>query len=154
VHQDIRELHIGLLNMMPDAALAGHRAPVLPPGRREQPDRPVLHASVHPEGAERDRGVDYVERYYETFDRSRPAGLDALIITGANVTQPTSPGAFWKPLIEVIDWAYANVTSTLCSCLATHAVLQFRYGQRRNRCRPSAGASIRTGHGPRASAGQ
>jgi homoserine O-succinyltransferase/O-acetyltransferase len=38
---------------------------------------------------------------------------------------------FWKPLIEVIDWAAENVTSTLCSCLATHAVLQFRYGQRR-----------------------
>jgi homoserine O-succinyltransferase/O-acetyltransferase len=25
------------------------------------------------------------------------------------------------------------VTSTLCSCLATHAVLQFRYGQKRRR---------------------
>jgi homoserine O-succinyltransferase len=38
---------------------------------------------------------------------------------------------FWEPLIEVIDWAYANVTSTLCSCLATHAVMQFRYQQKR-----------------------
>ncbi|MDH5601929.1 MAG: homoserine O-succinyltransferase, partial [Gammaproteobacteria bacterium] len=38
---------------------------------------------------------------------------------------------FWQPLIEVIDWAYENVTSTLCSCLATHAVLQFRYKQKR-----------------------
>ncbi|MDH5446091.1 MAG: homoserine O-succinyltransferase, partial [Gammaproteobacteria bacterium] len=26
-----------------------------------------------------------------------------------------------------------NVTSTLCSCLATHAVMQFRYGQKRQR---------------------
>jgi len=34
-------------------------------------------------------------------------------------------------LIEIIDWAYENVTSTLCSCLATHAVLQFRHGQKR-----------------------
>ena len=31
----------------------------------------------------------------------------------------------------MIDWAYDNVTSTLCSCLATHAVLQFRYGKTR-----------------------
>ena len=30
-----------------------------------------------------------------------------------------------------MDWAWNNVSSTLCSCLATHAVLQFRYGQRR-----------------------
>jgi homoserine O-succinyltransferase len=34
-------------------------------------------------------------------------------------------------LIEVVDWAYAHVTSTLCSCLATHAVMEFRYGQAR-----------------------
>ena len=36
-----------------------------------------------------------------------------------------------NPLIEVADWAHQNVTSTLCSCLATHAVLDFRYGQKR-----------------------
>ena len=28
-------------------------------------------------------------------------------------------------------WATENVTSTLCSCLATHAVLQFHYEQKR-----------------------
>ena len=40
---------------------------------------------------------------------------------------------FWEPLIEVADWAHQNVTSTLCSCLATHAVLDFRYGQKREK---------------------
>ena len=35
----------------------------------------------------------------------------------------------------MIDWASEKVTSTLCSCLATHAVLQFRYGQHRSGCR-------------------
>ena len=29
---------------------------------------------------------------------------------------------FWEPLQEVIDWATENVTSVLCSCLATHAI--------------------------------
>ena len=33
----------------------------------------------------------------------------------------------------MIQWASESVTSTLCSCLATHAVLQFQYGQRRYR---------------------
>jgi homoserine O-succinyltransferase len=75
---------------------------------------------------------DHIARYYESFDAIRAQGLDALIITGANVTQPDlALEPFWKPLIKVIDWAYDNVTSTLCSCLATHAVLQFRYGQKR-----------------------
>ena len=49
--------------------------------------------------------------------------------TSAIPTWPTKP--FWQPLIEVIDWAWDNVTSTLCSCLATHAVMQFRHGQTR-----------------------
>ena len=75
----------------------------------------------------------YVARHYETFEQIKEQGLDALIVSGANVTQTDlSKEPFWQPLIEVIDWAYANVTSTLCSCLATHAVLQFRYGQKRH----------------------
>src|SRR5690606_54953 len=74
----------------------------------------------------------HIERYYETFEDIQRQGLDALIISGANVTGPNlAHEPFWEPLIEVIDWAYENVTSTLCSCLATHAVLQFRYGKRR-----------------------
>jgi homoserine O-succinyltransferase len=78
-----------------------------------------------------------VTRYYDTFDQVREQGLDALIITGANVVgSELAQQPFWQPLIEVIDWAFDNVTSTLCSCLATHAVLEFRYGQKR-RPRPA-----------------
>ncbi|MDH5573004.1 MAG: homoserine O-succinyltransferase, partial [Gammaproteobacteria bacterium] len=67
-------------------------------------------------------------------DKIRELGLDALIVTGANVAgENIADEAFWDPLIEVIDWAHINVTSTLCSCLATHAVMQFRYNQKRTR---------------------
>ena len=66
------------------------------------------------------------------FERLTEDGLDGLIITGANVTRPNlAEEAFWDPLIEVIDWAVDNVTSILCSCLATHAVMQFRYNEPR-----------------------
>ncbi len=55
-----------------------------------------------------------------------------MIITGANVTHTDlSQEPFWQPLIEVVDWAYENVTSVLCSCLATHAVMHFHHGQAR-----------------------
>jgi homoserine O-succinyltransferase len=77
---------------------------------------------------------DYIDTYYDSFTQLKTDGLDALIITGANVTQPDlAAEPFWEPLIEVIDWAAEHVTSILCSCLATHAVLQFRHGQRRRR---------------------
>jgi len=133
LRQDIRELHIGLLNMMPDAALAATERQFF---RLVGESNAIAQFYMHPftlgelrRGAE---AQDYIARYYESFEQIQEQGLDALIITGANVTQPDlSLEPFWKPLNKVIDWAYDNVTSTLCSCLATHAVLQFRYGQKR-----------------------
>jgi len=133
LHQDIRELHIGLLNMMPDAALAATERQFF---RLIGESNAIAQFYMHPFTLrELKRGADgraHVERHYETFEQIKAQGLDALIISGANVTQPDlAREPFWKPLIEVIDWAYENVTSTLCSCLASHAVLQFRYGQTR-----------------------
>ena len=132
-HQDIRELHIGLLNMMPDAAL---KATELQFFRLIGDSNPIAQFYVHPfslEGLPRgDEAQAHIDQYYERFDQIREQGLDALIITGANVVGPNlSQQPFWQPLIEVADWAYENVTSTLCSCLATHAVLEFRYGHKR-----------------------
>ena len=133
LEQDIRELHVGLLNMMPDAALAATERQFF---RLVGESNAIAQFYLHPftlKGLKRGpEGQAHVDRYYETFEDIKQAGLDALIITGANVTQADlSREPFWQPLNEVVDWAYANVTSTLCSCLATHAVLQFRYGQTR-----------------------
>jgi len=132
-HQDIRELHIGLLNMMPDAALGATERQFF---RLVGQSNPIAQFYVHPftlndipRGAE---ARAYIDQYYESFEEIRKEGLDALIITGANVTQPNLPAEdFWNSLIEVADWAQEHVTSTLCSCLATHAVLEFRYRQKR-----------------------
>ena len=55
--------------------------------------------------------------------------MDALIITGANISNPDlDKEPFWEPLMAVVRWAEANVASTLCSCLATHALLKYRHG--------------------------
>ncbi len=133
LHQDIRELHIGLLNMMPDAALeATERQFFRLIGESNQIAQFYLHPFTLDELPRGETGRAHVERYYSSFERIQDEGLDALIITGANVSGPElSEQPFWKPLGEVVAWAHENVTSTLCSCLATHAVLQFRYGQHR-----------------------
>jgi homoserine O-succinyltransferase/O-acetyltransferase len=133
LHQDIRELHIGLLNMMPDAALAAtERQFFRLVGEANQIAQFYMHPFTLKELKRSAEAESYVGQYYETFEQIKEQGLDALIITGANVTQPDlALESFWKPLNKVIDWAYDNVTSTLCSCLATHAVLQFRYGKKR-----------------------
>ncbi len=134
-HQDIRELHIGLLNMMPDKALeATERQFFRLLGGCNQ----IVQFYVHPftiEGLERGpEARAHIERYYEPFEKIREEGLDALIISGANVTHPDiSEEPFWQPLTEVFDWAKQHVTSILCSCLATHALVQYAYGIRRTR---------------------
>jgi len=133
--QYIRELHIGLLNMMPDAALEATERQFF---RLIGESNPIAQFYVHPFTLDAiprgDKAAAHIARYYETFAQVREQGLDALIITGANVTgEDLSKEPFWGPLSEVIDWAWGNVTTTLLSCLATHAVLHFRYGQPRAR---------------------
>lgn len=132
-NQVIRELHIGLLNMMPDAALeATERQFYRLVGESNPIAQFYMHPFTLPALPRGDKARAHIDAYYESFDGIREKGLDALIITGANVSGPKlADEAFWLPMIEVIDWAWGNVTSTLCSCLATHAVMQFRYGQTR-----------------------
>jgi len=132
-NQVIRELHIGLLNMMPDAALeATERQFYRLVGESNPIAQFYMHPFTLPALPRGDKARAHIEAYYESFDSIREKGLDALIITGANVSGPSlADQPFWLPMIEVIDWARDHVTSTLCSCLATHAVMQFRYGQTR-----------------------
>ena len=133
ISQDFRELHVGLLNMMPDAAMAATERQFLRlVGQSNQIAQIFVHPFTIPELARGPEALDHIAKHYETFADVQRDGLDALIITGANVTRPVlAKEPFWDPLIEVIEWASENVTSTLCSCLATHAVLDFRYGQKR-----------------------
>lgn len=132
-HQDIREIHIGLLNMMPDAALqATERQFFRLVGESNQIAQLYIHPFSLPELPRSEETKEYISKHYETFDEIKKNGLDALIITGANVSQPNLKlEPFWNPLEEVIHWAWENVTSTLCSCLATHAVMQLKYNQER-----------------------
>ncbi len=134
-HQSIRELHIGLLNIMPDAALeATERQFFRLVGACNQ----IAQFHVHPftiKGLDRSpAALQHIQTYYESFEQIKQDGLDALIISGANVTHAhLQDEDFWQPLTEVFDWAKQNVTSILCSCLATHALIQCCYGVERTR---------------------
>lgn len=132
-HQDIRELHIGFLNMMPDAALQATERQFI---RLVGSCNRIAQFFVYPFSlSELQRSTEtqaYIDRYYSDFEELKTQGLDALIITGANVANPAlEQEAFWEPLVDVVSWAEDNVTSVLCSCLATHALLQHFHGIKR-----------------------
>ena len=124
--QDIRELHIGFLNMMPDAALQATERQFL---RLVGSCNRIAQFYVYPfTFAEIPRGEKaraHIEKYYRDFDQLKGEGLDALIISGANPAESDiSQEPFWTPLEKVVRWARDNVCSVMCSCLATHAIAQ------------------------------
>ena len=135
LHQDIRELHVGLLNMMPDAALRVTEQQYMRLlGSANQIVQIYVHPFTVPGLARSPEAQAYIDAYYEPFEQLRAEGLDALIVSGANVSNPElSAEPFWEPLAEVMEWAIQHVTSILCSCLATHALVQHFHGVNRRR---------------------
>ncbi len=133
--QDIRELHVGLLNMMPDAALQATERQFI---RLVGSSNRIVQIFVHPFAVDAHaRGPDaqaYIASYYDEFDTLVEKGLDALIITGANpVQEDLRNEAFWEPLVDVLAWARESVCSVICSCLATHADFKLTYDVERVR---------------------
>ena len=50
------------------------------------------------------------------------------MISGANFGNgPIQTLPFWNELIEIMAWAESHVASTLTSCLATHAVMKYKF---------------------------
>lgn len=131
--QDIRELHIGLLNIMPDAAFEVTERQYM---RLIGGCNRIVQFFVHPftiDGLPRSQAIqDHIESHYEPLANIFERGLDALVITGTNVPHGAFANApFWRGLTEVLDFARERVTSTLCACLATHAALDYMYGLKR-----------------------
>ena len=88
-HQDIRELHIGLLNMMPDSALeATERQFFRLIGHSNQ----VAQFYIHPFSIKSiKRGViatTHIQKYYKTFNDIKAQVLDPLLISGSIVSHP------------------------------------------------------------------
>ncbi len=134
LRQDYRGLHIGFLNMMPDSALEiTERQFFRLIGRSDR----IMQFYMHPftvKGIERSADAqDYIDKYYESFEDIKAQGLDALIISGANIpTCELADTAFYDELKTVLEWAGKNVTSVLCSCLSTHAVMRALFDEKRS----------------------
>lgn len=131
--QEIRELHIGLLNMMPDDALEATERQFF---RLIGHSNEIAQFYMHPfslSKIKRSKKMEkHIQEHYKTFAEIKNQGLDALIITGANIANEPEEELFYDQLTEVIKWSYKNVTSTLCSCLATHIVMRLKYKQKRS----------------------
>ena len=126
-------LRIGLLNLMPDAALQATERQFL---RLLNAYGRSANIYVFPftvdTGNRADIALAHIAAYYTDFSELCRGGLDALIVSGANPARTDiTAEPFWQPMLDVIDWGREHVASVLCSCLATHAVLHHCYGKTR-----------------------
>ncbi len=132
-HQDIRELHLGFLNMMPDAAFLATERQFF---RLATAATNIVQIYIHPircEGVKRSAAIEaHIADYYHDFASLKTKGLDALIVTGANPQfSDLTQEPYWAHATEIFHWAEKNVASVFFSCLASHAVLQAQYGLKR-----------------------
>ena len=122
------ELSIGLLNLMPDAALeATERQFIRLLAAREDTLIHVYPTTV--DAASRgEESQNYISQHYNSMEDFMTRSYDGLIISGANPSQADmTQESFWNPLIDVMDWGEQNTNSILCSCLATHALMKAKY---------------------------
>lgn len=122
-HEQGNCIEIALINNMPDAALADTEfqfCELLSTAAGDIPVRIQLHSL--PEICRSAPAQQHMHGRYLDIRDLLNNRFDAVIITGTEPRQPDlRQEAYWQTLVEVLDWAEQNTTSTILSCLAAHS---------------------------------
>jgi homoserine O-succinyltransferase len=131
-----RAVIVGLVNNMPDTALEATEAQFARLLSAAADTVPVqLRFYFLPEVPRGPAGLAHVngDRYWSINELHREPP-DALIVTGTEPVAPLlSDEPYWERLRELLQWAQANTTSSIWSCLAAHAAVELLDGIRRRR---------------------
>lgn len=126
MHQDIRPIRIGLLNLMPlkeETELQILRSLSNTP---IQVDVVFVHVASH---QSKNTATSHLNKFYVTFEEIKKEKFDGFIITGAPVEQmPFEEVDYWEELKQIMEWTKTNVTSTLHLCWGAQAGLYYHYG--------------------------
>ena len=126
MHQDIRPIKIGLLNLMPlkeDTELQVLRSLSNTP---LQVDVIFVNVSSH---ESKNTSTSHLNKFYVPFKEIKNQKFDGFIITGAPVEQmPFEEVDYWEELKEIMEWTKTHVTSTMHLCWGAQAGLYYHYG--------------------------
>ena len=126
IHQDIRPLKIGILNLMPlkeDTELQLLRALSNTP---LQIDVSFVIVKSH---ISQNVSANHLNRFYQVWEDVRHLRFDGFIITGAPVENMEFEEVdYWEELKEIFEWTKSNVTSTVHLCWGAQAGLYYHYG--------------------------
>jgi homoserine O-succinyltransferase len=124
IHQDIRPLRIGVLNIMPKAETYEYSL-LFPLGRSIIQIEPIwIRLKNH---TYKSTNAEHLEKLYVYFeDAIKQKHLDGLIITGAPVEEMAFEDVtYWKELTEILTYARKNIASTLGICWGGLAISKY-----------------------------
>ncbi|MGN0472938.1 MAG: homoserine O-succinyltransferase [Lachnospiraceae bacterium] len=126
IHQDIRPLNVGILNLMPikqDTELQLLRALSNTP---LQVDVTLVTVKSH---VSQNTSMSHLNQFYVNFEEIRNRTFDGFIITGAPVEQMEFEEVdYWDELCEIMEWTREHVTSTIHICWGAQAALYHYFG--------------------------
>lgn len=124
--QDIRPLHIGLLNLMPDKPKTETQFARLLGATPLQVELTLVQLATH---TPRNTPAAHLRDFYRTWDEVKSQRLDGLIVTGAPVeTLPFEEVAYWDELRRILDWTDRHVHSCFHVCWGAQAALRHFHG--------------------------
>lgn len=124
--QDIRPLHIIILNLMPTKIETETQILRLLSNSPLQVDVELLQVKSH---VAKNVSQEHMLKFYKTFDDVKNRKFDGMIVTGAPVEMmPFEEVDYWDELCEIFDWAKTNVYSTYNICWGAQAALYYKYG--------------------------
>lgn len=124
--QDIRPLHIIILNLMPTKIETETQILRLLSNTPLQVDIELLQVKSH---VAKNVSQEHMLKFYKTFDDVKNRKFDGMIVTGAPVEMmPFEEVDYWDELCEIFDWAKTNVYSTYNICWGAQAALYYKYG--------------------------
>ena len=126
LHQDIRPLKIGLLNLMPTKITTETQILRCLSNTPLQIEVELVGMSTH---TGKNTPQEHLLEFYKTFDEIKNENFDGFIITGAPVEHlEFTEVDYWDELCEIMNWTTTHVHSTLHICWGAQAALYYHYG--------------------------
>lgn len=120
-HQDIRPLHIAILNLMPTKIETETQLLRLLGNSPLQVNVDLMQTATH---TSKNTSREHLLEFYQTFDQLKGNRYDGMIITGAPVESYDFQSVdYWDELCTIMDWSREHVYSTLHICWGAMAGL-------------------------------
>ena len=126
MHQDIRPLHVVLLNLMPTKIATETQILRRLSNTPLQVEITLLRMASHDA---KNVSEQHLDTFYRTFDEIAHEHFDGMIITGAPVELLDFEDVdYWPELSRIMDWSTTHVHSTLHICWGAQAGIFYHYG--------------------------